>query len=121
MIVWGSGNYTGGRYNPLTNNWTEITIENTPEARRDFSTVWTGTEMVVWGGRRTYNVSFTAYLNSIGIYNPARDVWRNPATQHTPDGRYNHSAVWTGTDLIIYGGLVEDDQATSSGGKLSIY
>jgi len=60
MIVWGGYNFqqneffnTGGRYNPIIDDWTATSIVNTPSAREVFQAtgaVWTGTEMIVWGG-----------------------------------------------------------------------
>ena len=54
MIVWGGndGNNlnTGGRYNPNANSWAATSTINAPTARRVPTAVWTGTEMIVWGG-----------------------------------------------------------------------
>ena len=42
---------TGGRYNPSTDTWTATsTGANVPAAREVHTAVWTGTEMIVWGG-----------------------------------------------------------------------
>ena len=55
MIVWGgarSGTWfnTGGRYDPGTNTWTATSMTNAPTARIDHTAIWTGSEMIVWGG-----------------------------------------------------------------------
>jgi hypothetical protein len=52
MIVWGgSWSDTGGRYNRDTNSWTAATTTtNAPFSREFHAAVWTGTEMIVWGG-----------------------------------------------------------------------
>ena len=55
MIVWGGydGNVylnTGGRYNPGTDSWTATSTTNAPTARGFHTAVWTGSEMIVWGG-----------------------------------------------------------------------
>jgi Protein metal binding site. len=57
MIIWGGGDFgqfnfrtTGGRYNPSTDTWTGITTTGAPGPRQGASAVWTGIEMVVWGG-----------------------------------------------------------------------
>ena len=53
MIVWGGQNLgysnTGGRYNPTSNSWT-TTPAKRQLARRYHAAVWTGSEMIVWGG-----------------------------------------------------------------------
>ena len=76
MIVWGGindGNVlnTGGRYNPSTNSWTATSTTNAPEVRRAHTAVWTGSEMIVWGG----NNGAGSYLNTGGRYNPSTDTW----------------------------------------------
>ena len=54
MIVWGgwmARNYlnTGGKYNPSTDSWTATSTTNA-SARDGHTAVWTGSEMIVWGG-----------------------------------------------------------------------
>ena len=41
---------TGGRYNPGTDTWTATSTTNAPAARAFHTAVWTGSEMIVWGG-----------------------------------------------------------------------
>ena len=41
---------TGGRYNPSTDSWTATSTTNAPTARVTHTAVWTGSEMIVWGG-----------------------------------------------------------------------
>jgi hypothetical protein len=55
MIVWGGQENgvplnDGGRYNPNTNSWTATSLINVPDARFFHTAVWTGSEMIVWGG-----------------------------------------------------------------------
>ena len=45
------GIHTGGRYNPSTNTWTATSTTNAPSARDLHTAVWTGSEMIVWGGQ----------------------------------------------------------------------
>jgi N-acetylneuraminic acid mutarotase len=105
MIVWGGINSpdvlnTGGRYNPSTDTWTATDTTNAPEARTDHTAVWTGTEMIVWGG----NACCPTLFNTGGRYNPATDSWTATSTANAPDGRLIHTAVWTGTEMIVWGG-----------------
>ena len=67
--------------------------------------VWTGSEMIVWGGLTT-----AAALNTGGRYDPATDSWTATSTTNAPEARYYHTAVWTGTGMIVWGG----DGATSA-------
>ena len=70
MIVWGGdfgfGNFlnTGGRYNPKTDSWMATSLVNVPSERDSHTAVWTGREMIVWGGG-AYSDS-----NTGGRYNP---------------------------------------------------
>ena len=105
MIVWGGHQppdvlNTGGRYNPSTDTWSPTSTTNAPDARTDHTAVWTGTEMIVWGG----NGCCPIYFNTGGRYNPATDSWTATSTANAPDGRLIHTAVWTGSQMIVWGG-----------------
>ena len=107
MIVWGgygdtSPFYfnTGGKYNPITNSWTATSITNAPSARDFHTAVWTGSEMIAWGG-----FNGTVSLNTGGRYTPGTDSWTSTSTTNAPTGRYWHTAVWTGSEMIDWGGF----------------
>jgi hypothetical protein len=82
-----------------------------PVAARDFhSAVWTGSEMIVWGGRPF------GRLNTGVRYDPAIDSWGpDTSTSGAPSARAYHSAVWTGSEMIIWGGF--DGSNTNTGGR----
>src|SRR5437764_1693575 len=90
---------TGGRYNPSTDSWTATSSTNAPTGRESHTAVWTGTEMIVWGGN-----SSGSYLNTGGRYNPSTDSWTATSTTNAPTARSGHTAVWTGTQMIVWGG-----------------
>src|SRR5438552_16948892 len=102
MIVWGGvdGLNTGGRYNPGTNSWTATSTINAPIGRSLHTAVWTGSEMIVWGGEDGY----MDLLNTGGRYSPGTDSWIATSTTNAPDGRIYHKAVWSGSEMIIWGG-----------------
>ena len=51
--------------------------------------VWTGTEMIVWGG-----INGSSYLNTGGRYNPGTDSWTATSTTNAPDARHvSHGSV----------------------------
>src|SRR5438105_477076 len=109
MIVWGGGlsstfaTNTGGQYDPALDTWTPTSTLNAPKGRQAHTAVWTGTEMIVWGG--WYNDGATYHIvNSGGRYNPATDKWSPTTLANTPDARRWHSAVWTGREMIVWGG-----------------
>ncbi len=107
MIVWGGYNgsalNTGGHYDPSTDTWSPTsTGANVPAGRFWHTAVWTGREMIVWGGR---NGSDGSALNTGGHYDPSTDTWTPTSTgANVPAARYSHSAVWTGTEMIVWGG-----------------
>jgi len=41
---------TGGRYSPGTDSWLPVTTVNAQLAAYYANSVWTGSEMIVWGG-----------------------------------------------------------------------
>jgi len=60
MIVWavsdGGENDSilkGGRYNPATDTWAEVNSTGGPLSRTFPTAIWTGREMMVWGGQAT--------------------------------------------------------------------
>ena len=119
MIVWGGfgGSYfnTGGKYNPNTNSWTQTSISGAPEARSIHTAVWTGNEMIIWGGQA--GLDFGRYFDNGGKYNPATDTWTPTGTINAPDGRYRHTAVWTGNEMIVWGGILYSNSYTGTGGR----
>jgi len=105
MIIWGGyylGSYknSGGRYDPTTDSWIETSITNAPAGRMYHTAVWTGTEMIVWGGSKP---GFS-YFNTGGRYNPTTNSWLPTPTTNAPLTRDSHTAVWTGDEMIIWGG-----------------
>src|SRR5207247_1522920 len=110
MIVWGGQtdcppcySYTGGRYNPETDSWTATSITNAPSSRQDHTAVWTGSEMIVWGGDG-YSYGY-GDVNTGGRYNPGADTWTATTTMGAPAPRSHHTAVWTGIEMIVWGGV----------------
>ena len=70
-----------------------------PDPRTAHTAVWTGTEMIVWGGNLSPNRS-----NTGGRYDPATDTWAATSLDGAPSARSSHTAVWTGTEMIVWGG-----------------
>jgi N-acetylneuraminic acid mutarotase len=110
MIVWGGGNAddnrgfsTGGRYNPTSNSWA-TTNGNAPTARSGHAAVWTGSEMIVWGGYDGSHSNPAGDTDTGARYNPSMDNWTATSTSNAPSVRQYHTAVWTGSEMIIWGG-----------------
>src|SRR5438270_13691246 len=116
MLVWGGmgvviGNLdTRARSDPESDSWTTTSTTNVPFARYSHTAVWTGSEMIVWGG--TDGLTF---LNTGGRYNPGTNTWIATATTNAPRGRVGHSCVWSGPKMILGGGY-EGGHAWNDGG-----
>ncbi len=79
--------------------WTPTKVE-VPDPRMYHSAVWTGSEMIVWGG-----TVGNAVCNTGGRYSPSTDTWTPTSTgANVPEARSLHRAVWTGTEMIVWGG-----------------
>lgn len=88
--------------------WEPLTASNPPSARSGHTAVWTGAEMIIWGG---------AEQNTGGRYDPALNIWTPTSTgANVPSGRSDHTAVWTGTEMIIWGGAANFIE-TNTGGR----
>jgi len=116
MLVWGGGNATkvlkdGGRYNPARDTWRPITTDGAPSPRASQAAVWTGNEMIVWGGSAREPSAASDYFENGARYNPETDTWRPISAIGAPKGRILTLAVWTGTEMVIWGGV--NDAQTS--------
>jgi N-acetylneuraminic acid mutarotase len=131
MIIWGGGSdlvgeNTGARYDPSTDIWTPMSTVNAPTPRRDHTAVWTGSEMIVWGGIGFDAHRYPIAVNSGARYNPQTDTWMPLKTEGAPDGRFRHTAIYTGEEMIIWGGSTEptfvyplDAPFSNTGGRYS--
>ncbi len=124
MIVWGGQDgsedtiprVTGGRYHPGTDSWIPTSVgSGMPAEREDHTAVWTGAEMIVWGGVAS---PYFDYLQTGGRYDPGTDSWAPTSTgMGVPSRRILHTAVWSGTEMIVWGGYDQSDDVTNTGGR----
>src|SRR5438477_12975676 len=102
MVVWGGNSVeltnTGGRYNRNLDSW--VATADATQERFGHTAVWTGSEMIVWGG------GFSGF-NTGGRYNPSTDTWADTTAVNAPTGRYDHTAVWAGSEMIVWGGELD--------------
>lgn len=138
MIVWGglgnertdgtafggSDDYqnSGGRYDPVTDEWRPL-YESSDEfvgdapidGRENYRAVWTGSEMVIWGGSGYHEDAFGYYFQDGAAFDPEADTWRTIPSDGAPNGRTDFSAVWTGSQMIVWGGQDAYRQLDSGG------
>src|SRR5437773_4489778 len=56
-------------------------------------------------GTLYYVGMFFHYFDTGGRYNPSTDSWTATSTTSAPAGRNYHTAVWTGSKMIVWGGF----------------
>jgi hypothetical protein len=88
--------------------WLPTPTAGAPSARRAHTAVWTGKELIIWGG---YNGSVN--MNDGARYNPISNLWLSVNAANAPAARDQHMAVWTGTEMLIWGGM----SSTNAGGR----
>jgi hypothetical protein len=91
----------------LKNTWAPMSTVGAPSARMAHTSVWTGTEMIVFGGEIALpNNSYAlgGLAPGGGIYNPSTNTWRSLTTTDAAVNRTGHTAVWTGSKMIVFGG-----------------
>jgi len=108
----------GGRFNPLTSSWDSMAKgESFPRRHTGHSIVWTGDELLLWGGHRSHpddddDEEGATYTTEVSAYNPQRNVWRTITNDEwsptnpigDPPGRGGHWAIWADTEMFIWGG-----------------
>ena len=80
----------------MTGIWTPIATEDAPSARTDASAVWTGTEMIIWGGYDLYG----SPTSTGARFDPVAGTWTALPTAGAPSLREHASVTWTGTNLV---------------------
>ncbi len=120
MIVWGGSQATtstqlnsGGLYDPIANVWAPTSLVGAPEGRIQFTMLWTGSKVIVWGG------SGAQLVNTGFLYDPAFDGWSPMTLTRAPAARLNYSGVWTGNQMIVWGGT-DFVTALNTGGRYSV-
>jgi N-acetylneuraminic acid mutarotase len=108
--LWIYGPDNGGVLNLETNTWSTDYFKfrsmgnpNQPSSRKDFAMVWTGSQLLVWGG--VDPVSPTSHLNTGASYDPYTNDWTLLAGAGAPTARAGSAYAWTGSDLLIFGGV----------------
>jgi hypothetical protein len=80
--------------------WTPIALPPARlSARVGHTAIWTGSEMIVWGGNAD-----TIYYADGASYDPSTNTWTMLPDAGSLSARSNHTAVWTGSAMIVWGG-----------------
>ncbi|MCY3642065.1 MAG: hypothetical protein OXG41_00670 [Acidimicrobiaceae bacterium] len=107
----------GVALDPVDGSWRVFTAAPLAD-RRDETTVWTGQQVVIWGGcglEAPYCEDHGSVLFTDGaIYDPSTDAWRAMSSSPLPPGAYP-TAAWTGSEIIYFAGIVEEDASSAAG------
>ncbi len=91
--------------------WQPLSTTGAPLARQGHTAVWTGTRLIVWGGKVG-----GVPLDSGAAYDPATDTWTALPTENAPSARSGHVAVWTGREMVVFGGEDSTGALVTGGG-----
>ena len=94
--------------------WAAVQNTGAPSPRESFSAIWTGAEMIIWGG---YNATTARDTDTGGRFNPATNSWTATSTTGATQLRDSQSTVWTGTKMVIWGGGNENFVPKGTGGR----
>ena len=79
---------------PQQASW-ELVGEAPIQGREGHSIVWTGEEVIVWGGRAGNDLADGA------AYDPTTQTWRPITAPSGFTSRYGHTAVWTEEGMLV--------------------
>jgi hypothetical protein len=115
VIIWG-GTGVGGPLNDggelvfssgAPSQWVATTLTGAPAGRSGHSAIWTGQQMIIWGGNSS------GALGDGGIFTPSGNSWAAVSSTSSPAARYNHAALWTGTEMLILDGSTGSGELAS--------
>jgi hypothetical protein len=128
MIVWGGEDSTGeqlnsgGLYNPTADSWAATAAVPAPSATRERHTaVWTDDAMWIYGGfGDAPSIPLTnEFFPSGGVtggiaYAPGGGgSWTDLSLVGEPSARDRHTAVWSGSAMLVFGGFFSPDELNS--------
>lgn len=82
--------------------WIETPKTSAPSGRVQHSAVWTGEDMIIFGGAP--DNSYSSNYNSGYKFSPETMEW-TPISKVNAPARHGHMAFWTGDSMIIWGGF----------------
>jgi N-acetylneuraminic acid mutarotase len=108
ILLFSASSARGMAYDPVQNKWRLLPAMPLP--RSDFAAVWTGHHVLIWGGLSGRFPNWAPPPHG-EAYDPAANRWS--ALPASPlHGRASPLAVWTGHQMIVWGGNIS--RATTS-------
>ncbi len=90
----------GFAYNPATNRWRRLPAMG--QGRIGQSAIWTGHQLLIWGGQTQRAGKWVAPAQG-AAFKPTQNRW-SPLPSSPLRGRVAPTAVWTGHQMIVWGG-----------------
>lgn len=119
VLVWGGeeeapGGSTGAAWDPALDAWSPIAPPGPellpPLALEPQLSTWTGSQLLVLG--------HAFGTGDVGLrHDPAAGTWTPLSTFRAPAPRRDHTAVWTGTSVALWGGAVPGGAKRGDGGR----
>lgn len=116
LIIWGGARHIGSggsqqvepfsdgaSYDPVTGRW-QLLPSSPLSPRMYASSVWTGSQVIIWGGNDPRYNSYGPFVRADGAsFDPTTGTWKMlPAAPI--QARAFASAFWTGSQMIVFGG-----------------
>ena len=128
MLVWGGvtdlepgGTATGGIFNEARQSWRATATTGAPSARTQHTSVWCADRMIVWGGQSPNGV-----VDDGGSLVPpavpdlvGTGTWTALPASTVAGIRRSHAAIWSGSKMIIWGGLDAEGVPLNTGAALN--
>ena len=70
--------------------------------------------MIVFGGAESELTGQGQLFNDGAMYDASNDSWTPLPTQGAPAARFGHGAVWTGSEMLVFGGIGAGGAALTS-------
>ena len=96
----------GAQFDAAENVWRPLPSEGAPASRTQHTAVWTGQEMLIWGGFGGVWGN-NSNRNDGARFDPRSNAWRPISTNGAPGARFQHTAVWSGQEMLIWGGYTD--------------
>ena len=118
LLIWGGRNNTGilndgAVYEPASDTWTGLSLGVGPSARFGATSLLAGDKVIIWGGNGATGELADGSMLTLTSGEPS--AWSEMSDANAPLARSGHSAVWTGSKLIVWGGVKSGTHLNSGG------
>ncbi len=100
VSVTGPAGGSGSVTSLMRGSWKQL-LAGPLSPREGSATVWTGTELLIWGGQSALPNDHAKNLNDGALYNPVSRTWRSTSAAPMSDAIIG-TAVWAGSKLFVW-------------------